>query len=249
MPITNSCEGEGFEAVRPPGRLAAASGELALFRHRSVQPSRRAVLHVRAAADPAVPADVVAWFIQRGFQFYLACLRLGQPGRHSLPMPRGGRQMRSALADLDAACTHLRAVDGLAHVIVTAYGQAAIAAARWADRRVRSARRGAQQAGADALILYSPAPAGPGRPLNIACPVLVLTEAAGASVRSRPLRVHRRRSPTAATRLSGHVTWLQLPCSSGLAHLDDDAGRRAFFDELGRWLGAYMYGQLRDQLM
>ncbi len=27
------------------------------------------------------------------------------------------------------------------------------------------------------------------------------------------------------------------------------ADRRQFFDEMGRWLGAYMYGGVRDQLL
>jgi len=41
--------------------------------------------------------------------------------------------------------------------------------------------------------------------------------------------------------LGSHVTRLALP----------DAGedRRAYLAELGRWLGAYMYGQGRDQLL
>jgi hypothetical protein len=46
------------------------------------------------------------------------------------------------------------------------------------------------------------------------------------------------------------VTWLRLPATTG-----DGAGEaygadsRQMFDELGRWLGAYMYGSLRDQLL
>jgi hypothetical protein len=45
------------------------------------------------------------------------------------------------------------------------------------------------------------------------------------------------------------VTWLRL--EDGLGGTGDDAGddRRNFFDELGRWLGAYMYGKVRDQLL
>ena len=49
--------------------------------------------------------------------------------------------------------------------------------------------------------------------------------------------------------LGGHVTWLQLPGSSSQPYLAEGADRRAFFDAIGRWLGAYMYGQLHDQLL
>jgi hypothetical protein len=45
------------------------------------------------------------------------------------------------------------------------------------------------------------------------------------------------------------VTWLRL--EEGLDGPERGPGddRRRFFDELGRWLGAYMYGQVRDQLL
>jgi len=48
------------------------------------------------------------------------------------------------------------------------------------------------------------------------------------------------------------VTWLQIDASAG-ADVRPDAlptpQRRRLFDEMGRWLGAYMYGQVRDQLL
>ena len=85
-----------------------------------------------------------------------------------------------------------------------------------------SQRRGDGR-GPDALILIEPElPARPALRLAIDCPVLVL---AGPGRATRP------------GRLGGHVTWLQLA----------DAG--SWPDELGRWLGAYMYGQGRDQLL
>ena len=45
------------------------------------------------------------------------------------------------------------------------------------------------------------------------------------------------------------MTWLRL--EEGLEGAEEDAGgdRRNFFDEMGRWLGAYMYGKVRDQLL
>ncbi len=43
------------------------------------------------------------------------------------------------------------------------------------------------------------------------------------------------------------MTWLWL--ANGLESPEQAADRRLLFDELGRWLGAYMYGQVRDQLL
>jgi hypothetical protein len=84
--------------------------------------------------------------------------------------------------------------------------------------------------------------------LDISCPVLVLSGAP-----SRSLRWLRR--PGEAAHLGGHVTCLQLPAYAGLASPSGLAGvaggvaSRAFFAELGRWLGAYMYGEPAGQLM
>ena len=53
----------------------------------------------------------------------------------------------------------------------------------------------------------------------------------------------------ATMRLGEHVTWLKLagglPGQGGA----DGPGRRRVFDELGRWLSAYLSGQIRDQLL
>jgi hypothetical protein len=235
-----------------------------MFRRRSQQPSRRAVLHVHADGDPAVPSDLASWFTERAFHFYLAGLRpLGrQPGlsgragssRRSGPLARRGHDLGPTFADLDAACAHLRQADGMEHVIVTAQGRGAIAAALWSDHREshRQENAGQQATTADALILFAPAAAGrSGLRLNIACPVLVLSDAASALGAPWLLRrSQRQRKPAAANmNLGSHVTWLQLSDSGSQSDLAEGADRRAFFDELGRWLGAYMYGQLRDQLL
>ena len=106
-----------------------------MFRRRSLQPSRRAVLHVQAAGDPAVPADLADWFTERAFHFYLAGLRL--PGRVTLPARPGGHALGSACADLNAACARLRGDDGMGHVIVTAQRRGALAAALWSDEGAR----------------------------------------------------------------------------------------------------------------
>jgi hypothetical protein len=218
-----------------------------MFRRRSIQPSRRAVLHVQAAGDPAAPSGLGDWFTERAFHFYLAGLRL--PARLALATPpavltplalpgrigsESARSFAAAFADLDAACAQLRDADGIGHLIVTAQGRSALAAALWSDAR----SDGRPGAGADALILADPAlPARPAS-LNIACPVLVLTSPHG-STRPVPAGLRRRRRAAATPRLGSHVTWLQLAQPDG----------QVFYAELGRWLGAYMYGSGQDRLL
>ena len=313
MSIITSQVIEGYEPVPAPRGLPAGGPETAMFRRQSLQPSRRAVLHLQAAGDPAVPSGLGDWFTQRAFHFYLAGLRLpglALAGGLAVAGRDAGRLLGSAFAGLDAACGQLRDADGIGHVIVAAQGRAALAVALWADARsagqtggsagqtggsagqtggsARLAGAGAGLAGAgaglaggsareagasvgagladgaaDALILFEPAlPARPVMDLNIACPVLVLTSpassgaAAAGALRARPSRLGqlrsgqlapgrvraslRRHRPAAAiARLGSHVTWLELP----------EPGEQAVFDELGRWLGAYMYGSGRDRLL
>jgi hypothetical protein len=59
----------------------------------------------------------------------------------------------------------------------------------------------------------------------------------------------RRRNEAATVRLGPHVTWLRLEEGLEDQAPDPSGDRRRFFDELGRWLGAYMYGKVRDQLL
>lgn len=236
----------GYEPVRIPGGAAAIRPQTAVFRRSSGQPSRRAVLHVQAADDPAVPADLGAWYTGRAFHFYLAGLRL--PALAPVGTRPAARFPSAAFADLDAACAHLRGTDGMASLIVSASGRGAIAAALWCAAR---------PAAADALILLAPQlAAGTSLSLDIDCPALVLTDAAAAPRTRAPGRAlalrgwhpRRRAAPAdgAGLQLGGdHVTWLRLPGPD----LDGDSDRRQFFAELGRWLGAYMYGQGRDQLL
>lgn len=251
---------EGYPAVRGckaiseyeamPGPQKVARPGTAMFRRRSLQPSRRAVLHVQAAGDPAVPSDVADWFTERAFHFYLAGLRVP----HRLNARPGARSLVAACTDLDAACAQLRQADGIGSVIVAAQGRGALAAALWMSGRVNEDQP-AGDCGADALVLYEPElPARPMK-LSISCPVLVVTglilsdagHAHGLGTSRWPLRQHR---PTpAAARLGSHVTWLHLPKLDGRTGSADGAGRQLFFNELGRWLGAYMYGSVRDQLL
>jgi hypothetical protein len=219
---------------------AAVSLVKAMVWRSSAQPTRRAVLQVQAPDDPPVPADLANWFAERAFHFYVA--GVGLP-RTAAPSARhAGRDMRPAFADLDAACRRLRRTDGMANVIVAAQGRAAVAAALWSDSR--KAGEAGHRGRADALILSAPAwPARGSLHLNIACPVLVIggPGANPARTRSQP-RPRRPHDPgMSALQLGDHVTWVSLA--------DSDPDRRLFLDQLGRWLGAYMYGPVRDQLL
>jgi Serine aminopeptidase, S33 len=91
------------------------------------------------------------------------------------------------------------------------------------------------------------------RGLDISCPVLVMCTAAGWDAqgeRRRGLLLRRQYGGgPGTTRLGRHVTWLRL--DDGLACPLPPAGTesRPFFGALGRWLGAYLAGQFRDQLL
>jgi hypothetical protein len=232
------------EAARSNGPdQAAGILTTGMVRLSSAQATRRAVLHVQAAGDPPVPADLASWFTERGFQFYVAGVRLpfGLSAKHV------ERDLTSVFADLDAASACLRGPDGMVSVVVTARGRAAFAAALW------SASRGAtDERQANALILSAPVwPVRASLQLDIACPVLVVVDRNGdVSAPSQGTSLPRQgrlrqgrssRSSAHASQLGRHVTWLAM------AHADAD--QELFLGELGRWLGAYMYGLGRDRLL
>jgi hypothetical protein len=250
-----------------------------VVRHSSAQASRRAVLHVQAPGDSSAPADLAGWFTERGFHFYVAGVRL--PIRAALTTRHARRDLQSAFTDLDTAARRLRRDDGVASVIVTARGRAAVAAALWSASGPASTAGGHSDprgdgdpqgdsdpqgdtclARADALILWAPAwPTRGGLQLDIGCPVLVIGDrvdaGAGGAPRARWPRARwrrarwrrarwrraRRSGPPGppALQLGSHVTWLALA--------DADTDQRQFLTELGRWLGAYMYGSVLDQLL
>ncbi len=238
---------DGYAAVTvPPAPGEAAGSGAAMLHRRSVLPSRRSVLYLHGQPDTFVPEDLVSWYTERGFHFWVADLR-PQDGQYARA-PRGRRARAERFARLDAASRHLREAEGMDMIIVTADAAGAVTAAEWCD-----ARRDA--ACADALILSGPAFGRRlRRGLDIACPVLVLSPG-GESAGGRAPRTKQ----DAAIELGPHVTWLRLQSGlgglapeepgSGDAAQAADAGRRQFFDEMGRWLGAYMYGQVRDQLL
>jgi len=247
---------------------SAANLTTGMVRLNSPQATRRAVLHVQAAGDPPVPPDLATWFTDRGFQFYVAGVRLPLT---TLSDRHAERDLRPVFADLDAAAACLRGPDGMVSVVVTAHGRAAFAAALWSSSREASDGQHDRDAGpasdehpgrdggqaseprparADALILSAPLwPPRVSLHLDIACPVLVVVgrgDSAGGQ-RARPPRQARLRparpgrAGACATHLGSHVTWLALG--------DSGADRRPFLTELGRWLGAYMYGRGRDRLL
>jgi len=96
------------------------------------------------------------------------------------------------------------------------------------------------------------------RGLEIACPVLVMCPAAngqgpGGAGGLLPLSVlgalGTLAGRRATIRLGEHVTWLTLDGGLPGQAPAPAPQRRRFLDELGRWLSAYLSGQIRDQLL
>jgi alpha-beta hydrolase superfamily lysophospholipase len=233
---------DGYEPVPSrPDQPKSPPPAAVMFRRRSQQPSRRGVLHLQSARDAPAPPDLASWFTERGFHFYVAGLRLSGRSRRAGRGSSGA--LAAAFAELDAKCEHLRTADGIDNLIVTAHGEGALAAALWCA---------AQRPGghADALILYAPSfSRGIRRGLSISCPVLVIGGPGGDGDGRRWPAPGRRGEPAAASPLGRHVTWLRPTDGEARPDASDAAGRRRFFDEMGRWLGAYMYGEVRDQLL
>jgi hypothetical protein len=250
---------EGYEEVPlplfPDGPRVTQGRSAAVLRRRSARPTKRAVIYLHCLRDAFVPADLASWYTDRGFHFYVADLRIGAPGRPALD----GRTEAPAeyFAGLDAAVRHVRDADGIETVVVCAHAAGALIAALWCH-----ARRGGLAA--DALILTSPefGPSGPQpllagaqrrlrRGLDIGCPVLVMCPPAGwdAPGGSGGLLLRLLTGGRATMRLGAHVTWLKLEGGRPGQALPDGPDRRRFFDELGRWLGAYLSGPVRERLL
>ena len=223
-----------YEAVALPVHSAAS----AVFVRRSARPSRRAVLHLHELTDSLAPADLVRWYNERGFHFYLTDVTVAEPDPSARRRPAKGQP--AAFSALDAACGYLKEVDGIDAIILSAQGPTARMAALWCDARP-SGRP------VEALILSSPDFGTERLGLDIACPVLVIS--AGGSWRDTRRRLRGKES----IRLGQHVTWLQINAAGHAGSAGSGFGslpqRRRLFDEMGRWLGAYMYGQVRDQLL
>jgi alpha-beta hydrolase superfamily lysophospholipase len=245
----------GYEAVElPPDPVSTAGLTGAMFRRTSTRPSRRAVLYLHCQSDPFVPEDLASWYTERGFHFYVADLRPAdqqdrqdRQDRQAAPKRQRGKELQACFAGLDSACAYLREADGIDALIVSAHAAGAGAAALWCDARGDSNP-------ADALILSNPVfGRRKHRPLAITCPVLVLSASgdpdSGPAKGARSRAGLRHRASPDNILLGTHVTCLRLD-DSLLADTEPTAAdRRRFFDEVGRWLGAYMYGQVRDQLL
>lgn len=268
---------EGYEAVSlpllpedPPGTPGLDG---AVRRRRSARPTRRAVIYLHCLDDPFVPADLASWYTDRGFHFYAADLRrLGDTARAESGRAEAGRAVPDSVAELDAyfacldtAAQHVREADGMETVVLCGHATGALVAALWCH-----ARRGGRPA--DALILAGPSlragswlarlagsrgrRAAPllavtrrrvRRGLDISCPVLVLCpatdwDATGGT--SGLLGLPGLAGGPAIIRLGPHVTWRKVDEEG-----PDGAGLGQLLDEQGRWLGAYLSSQIRDQLL
>jgi hypothetical protein len=264
---------DGYEAVqfplapRWPGSRAAV-----MLRRRSARASSRAVLYPHCAGDSFVPADVASWYTERGFSFYVADLRgRARPGRpaDAAPDRDAAPGLSECIGALDAMSAYLRDSAAVDTLVVSAHASGALFAALWCDQR-RDAGR------ADALILADPAfgrdgqgslrtrgrsgrARSPGvlagaqrrlrRGLDISCPVLVMCTAGNSGTQGGGRRIGRQRGGHGTTRLGPHVTWLRLEGEPAGSPPPGGAGSGPFFGELGRWLGAYLSGQFRDQLL
>jgi pimeloyl-ACP methyl ester carboxylesterase len=269
----------GYEEVTLPPFLGQPHGmhglNAAMLRRRSARPTKRAVLYLHCMSDVFVPADLASWYTDRGFHFYVADLRtLGAPGRpahESRPEALG-----DYFGCLDAAVRYVRQADGVETVVLCAHAAGALIAALWCHARRGRLLADAlvltsPEFGPSGSWLARVAPGGgpliPARRpvpllavaqrrlrrgLDIACPVLVMCPSAGwdAPGGSGGLLVLRVLTGGRATmRLGLHVTWLKLEGGQPGQALPDGPDRKRFFDELGRWLGAYLSGQVRDQLL
>lgn len=254
---------EGYETVPlAVGGARVPGGTAAVLRRRSARPSRWAVIYVHCLGDAFVPADLVAWYTDRGFHFYAADLRDVGAERHGgQDGTRAAEDLHECFACLDAAMDHLRA-DAINTVVVCAHGTGALIAALWCH-----ARRGSRPV--DALVLASPALGKPswlrhGSPLlaagqrrlrkglEIPSPVLVMCPEKGWDVPGGAgglLGLRGMAGGHATMRLGEHVTWLKLDGSLPGQAGSTPASRKCFFDELGRWLSAYLSAQIRDQLL
>jgi hypothetical protein len=268
---------EGYEEVTLaplPGEPLGARGRgVTVVRRRSARTTRRAVLYLLCLRDAFVPGDLARWYTDRGFHFFVADLRpLGQPRR---PDPgRLAEALDEHFACLDIIAAQVRSTDRVETLVVCAHAEGTLIAALWCH-----ARRGSMPADALILASpefgsagswlarvadgglntlarrQAPLPAAARsrvrRGLDIGCPVLVICPPAGWDAAGCTWGLLAALTPHSAPtlRLGAHVTWLKLAGGLPGQALPDGPHRKRFFDELGRWLGAYLSGQVRDQLL
>src|SRR5258708_33391720 len=111
---------EGYEEVTLPFFHDEPQGtqglNAAVLRRRSARPTKRAVIYLHCMHDAFVPAELAAWYTDRGFHFYVADLRtLGGPGRPAAESRAEG--LGEFFACLDTAERHVRDTGGVATVV------------------------------------------------------------------------------------------------------------------------------------
>ena len=276
--ITESVGAAGeYEEVEIPGMHDAAGGPAGtVLRRQSPRPSRRAVLHVHSSGGSGAPEDLARWYTERGFHFYVTDLTAPGTRRWRARLRRRA-VLRARFGMLDAACRHLREADGIDSVVISAQSADALTVALWCDARRAAQPAGAVILScpvfgrrlrhglriACPVLVICPAGDGTGQAGQETAPgEAALGEAAAAETAAEtagglaaaPRATGRRgrlqrRAGRAPAALGPHVTWLWLPGGLDSPERAGAAGRRLLFDEIGRWLGAYMYGQVRDQLL
>jgi hypothetical protein len=261
---------DGYETL-PLTLMRDGRRGAAVLRRRSARPSRRCAVYLHCPGDAFVGDELVAWFTDRGFHFYAADLRGIGGGQDST---RVAEDLTEYFRCLDGAVAHMRQVDSIDTVVMCAHGTGALVCALWCharragrpadalvlatpdlgrDEHTLLGRLGAAWDGVTCAAHQSPLRAAAQRRarrgLDITCPVLVMCPAqAGDTPGGQPAgRMLRGLFGAPGTaRLGEHVTWLKLETGQPLPA---GPGRKRFFDELGRWLGAYLSGQIRDQLL
>jgi Serine aminopeptidase, S33 len=269
---------KGYEAVslplppEQPSRTYEPDG--AVLCRRSARPTRRAVIYPLCMNDHFVPADLASWYTDRGFHFYVADLRRGSdPGR--LGQESRAAELEEYFAWLDTAAQHAHETDGIETMVLSAHAAGALIAALWCQARRASppadalilaspsfgagsrlvrTMAGSRFAGSArrTSALLAVARRRVRRGLDIGCPVLVLCPSGGWDApggTGGPLRLPVAAKGKATMRLGPHVTWLNVDGGQPGEALPDGPGQRRVFDELGRWLSAYLSGQIRDQLL
>lgn len=195
------------------------------------------------------------------------------------PVQDSAAELDAYFGYLDLAAQHVRDADGMETVVVGAHATGALVAALWCHARRGSrpadalilaspalrpgswltrARRGGRRARRAAPLL-AVLRRRVRRGLDISCPVLVLCPAAdwdatGGTSGLLALPglaglpglggLGGLGGGQATMRLGPHVTWRKVD--------EEDAGRAGLgqlLDEQGRWLGAYLSSQIRDQLL
>jgi hypothetical protein len=245
-----------------------------MVRRPSAKRSRRAVLYVHCLGDPYVQPDLATWYLQRGFHFYVADLRAARPRSRDATLTEYFGYLDAAVRqvrDTDGNDTVLVSAHRAGAVIAALWCHTQRAAGSPEALIMADPDFGPEQPWLYRLLgLYQPALRQPAlrqpalrpgaepripevlpraqrrlrRGLDIACPVLVLSPSA---VNATAYGPGYRAGPPA--RLGPHVTSLRLASAPpGLAR-PDRAARRCLYDELSRWLGAYLSAEIRDQLL